>query len=361
LGALSAWVGRGSDSLELVRGAIRALSLAPPGKTVVIGVDDLALLDDLSTFVVHQIIERRAAKVVLTLRDGEPVPAATQQLWKTAHFHRLDLQPLSHDETASLVSATLSGSLEPTAAERLWQLTRGNALYLRNIVDVEVAKKRLALQHGYWRWTGDPVVPPGLVELIESRIGALPDPISDVLDVLAVGEPIDVAVLMRITDPMAVEAAEMRGLITLDDTDTGVEARVAHPLYGEVRRKRAAQTRLRRLRGLVASELAQSTDSDDMRIVVRRAELCLDSDLEPDPDLLLDKSRGTGRAMRSQYARASSSRSAVAAERSGARSRNAAKARIVQQGHRRTAYLVSAHCRRPHLPRDGQNRDDHTR
>ena len=26
-------------------------------------------------------------------------------------------------------------------------------------------------QDGYWRWIGDPVIPPSLVELIESRIG----------------------------------------------------------------------------------------------------------------------------------------------------------------------------------------------
>ena len=59
-----------------------------------------------------------------------------------------------------------------------------------------------------------------------------------------------------------------------------VEVRVAHPLYGEVRRKRAAPTRLRRLRGLVAAELAASDDRDDVRLVVRRATLSLDSDLD---------------------------------------------------------------------------------
>jgi hypothetical protein len=52
------------------------------------------------------------------------------------------------------------------------------------------------------------------------------------------GEPIELASLTRITDPAAVEDAEMRGLITLDPVDGVVEARVAHPLSGEVRRNR---------------------------------------------------------------------------------------------------------------------------
>ena len=74
------------------------------------------LLDDLSTFVLHQIVQRRAAKVVLTVRDGEPIPAAIQELWKDGQFDRLDLQPLSRDETTMLLSATLGGSLDPDAA-----------------------------------------------------------------------------------------------------------------------------------------------------------------------------------------------------------------------------------------------------
>ena len=67
---------------------------------------------------------------------------------------------------------------------------------------------------------------------------------------------------------------------------------MAHPLYGEVRRKRAAPTRLRRLRGLVADELAASDDRDDAQVAVRRATLSLDSDLTPDADLLVRAANG---------------------------------------------------------------------
>lgn len=293
LGALSSWASpAGRDSLELVRSVIESLTSAPNGATVVVGVDDAPLLDDLSIFVVHQIVARGGAKVVFTVRDGEPVPAAIQEVVKAGQFDRLDLQPLSRDDTDALLSATLGGFLDPGVAVRLWELTRGNVLYLRNIVEQEVAAERLVWRHGVWRWLGDPVVPPGLAELIESRIGALPPSVSDVADALAVGEPIELASLTRITDPAAVEEADMRGLITLETGDAGVQVWLAHPLYGEVRRERAAPTRLRRLRGLVATELAKSGDCDDLRVVVRRATLTLDSDLQPDPDLLVRAAKG---------------------------------------------------------------------
>lgn len=293
LGAFTAWAqSGGADTVQLVRAVIDALTSAPPGAEVVVGVDDINLLDEVSTFVVHQIVQRGAATVVVTVREGEPIPASVQEVWAAGRFEWLDMQPLTLADTTTLLSATLGGPVDPDAAQRLWKLTRGNALYLRNIVEQEVTDGRLVHRHGYQRWVGDPIVPTGLVELIESRIGALPAEVGDVIDVLAVGEPIDVGALSRITDPAAVEQADTRGLITLESAGGGVEVRVAHPLYGEVRRRRAPATRLRRLRGLVAAELAASADRDDIGVVVRRGALSLDSDLDPDADLLVRAAHG---------------------------------------------------------------------
>jgi predicted ATPase len=200
----------------LLRGVIESLTAPSSSATVVVCVDDAHLLDDLSIFVVHQIVQRAAAKVILTVRDGDPVAAAVQEIWTAGQFDRLDLQPLSLDETSTLLSATMNGPMDPVAAQRLWKLTRGNALYLRNIVEQEVADGRIVQRDGYWRLLGEPVMPPGLVELIESRIGALPAPVSDVIDALAVGEPIELAALRRIATPAAVEEADTRALITLE-------------------------------------------------------------------------------------------------------------------------------------------------
>jgi DNA-binding CsgD family transcriptional regulator len=192
----------------------------------------------------------------------------------------------------TLLSAALGASVDPDAVRRLWKLTRGNVLYLRNIVEQEVSDGRFAQRHGYWQWSGDPIVPPSLAELIESRIGTLPDAVGDVVDTLAVGEPIELTSLARIADPAAIEEADVRGLITLDKVDGRLEVRLAHPLYGELRRKRVASTRLRRLRGRVAAELAASEERDEVRTVVRRAVLSVDSDLRPDPNLLVRAAEG---------------------------------------------------------------------
>jgi hypothetical protein len=228
LGAFAPWARADvTDTLAAVRGVIDALTASPTPARVVVGVDDAHLLDDLSVFVVHQIVQRSAARVVLTVRDGERIPASLQQLWTGAGFDTMNLQPLSRSEVATLVSGVLGGILDPEATLRLWQLTRGNVLYLRNIVEQEVADGRLALQHECWRWLGDPIVPRSLVELIESRIGGLQTAVAEVIDVLAVGEPIELAALTRITEAAAVEDAEMRGLIILEPASDGAQVRLA--------------------------------------------------------------------------------------------------------------------------------------
>src|ERR671920_851515 len=139
LGAFAATLGVvGPDPARLVRQASEAL-LAGAGRAgVIIGVDDAHLLDELSATLVHQLVMRRAAMVVLTLRTGETAPDAVTALWKDGHLARLELQPLSQYEIAMLVEARLGGPVDSSAARRLWSITQGNALYLRQLVDGEL-------------------------------------------------------------------------------------------------------------------------------------------------------------------------------------------------------------------------------
>ncbi|MGE2832917.1 LuxR C-terminal-related transcriptional regulator [Mycobacterium sp. SMC-4] len=293
LGAMTPWVpSTTDDGREMIRSVVERIGSAPDGRPAVLCVDDAPLLDDLSTIVVQQVVQRGSAKVILTLHEDDPVPPATRELWKIADFDRLRLQPLTEDHTASLITRTLHSTTDYVAVQRLWEMTRGNPLYLRNIVDQEVADGRLCLRDGVWMWGGDPVLPPNLVELVESRLGAMSGAVEEVIDALAVGEPLELRALVRIAGSDAVEEADRRGLISYDRIQQALEVRLAHPLYGEVRKQCAPQATLRRLRGMVATELAASDKRDELQTVVRRAKLSIDSDLEPGAELLLEAARG---------------------------------------------------------------------
>lgn len=253
---------------------------------MIIGVDDAHLLDEMSATLVHQLVVRSAATVVLTIRTNEPVPDTVTALWKDEHLARLEVQPLSERETAVLLEAVLGGPMDSGGVTRLWRLTSGNALFLRHLVDGELEAGRIGEVGGVWRWSQQPAVSAELAEIVGGRMGQMPDAVQNVVDVLALGEPLGTALLAAVTDADTVEDAEGRGLVRIDVDGRRLHARLAHPLYGEVRRGEMGVLRARRLRGLIATALAGTGGrrSDD---TLRRAVLALDSDLGPDPALLV--------------------------------------------------------------------------
>lgn len=275
----------GPDPLRRVREVIDGLIGAAGDREVIVGVDDAHLLDDLSAFTVHRLVGNRLATVILTVRSGESPPDAITALWKDQHLERLELQPLSLLEIADLVERVLGGPVHTVSARRLWQYTQGNVLYLRHLLDNEVNAGRLTQHAGIWLWEGQPQLSPTLTELLEQRFAQICEPVRDVLDTLAVMEPIDATVLTAITGSAAVAEAESLGLIVVDSSAGASRVRLAHPMLGEVRR--AGSLRLRQLRGRIATELMR-TASTDPHDLVRRAVLTAGSDLEPDPVLLLD-------------------------------------------------------------------------
>ena len=286
LGAFAPTLGMvGSDPARLVRQASDALPAGTGKAGVVIGVDDAHLLDELSATLVHQLVLRRVASVVLTLRSGEAAPDAVTALWKDGHLSRLELQPLSQDETTALVEARLGGPLDSATARRLWSITRGNALYLQQLVDGELEASRLRQVAGVWQWSGELDLSPGLKELLSARIGQLPGTQRGVVEVLAFGEPLGVPLLVELTDADALEQAEARGLVEVYPDGRRLQARLAHPLYGEVQRTRIGTLHARRLCGRIAAALA-GTGGRRAGDTLRRALLMLESDLQPDPLLL---------------------------------------------------------------------------
>jgi DNA-binding CsgD family transcriptional regulator len=275
----------GSDSTRLMRQATEALLAGAGRGGVVLGVDDAHLLDELSALLVHQLALRRAAAIVVTLRSGEPTPDAVTALWKDGHLQRLELQPLSQADTTILLEAALGGLVDSADARRLWTITRGNALFLRQLVDGELEAGRLHQVAGVWRWSGQPELSAGLVELVQSRIGRVPEDHRVVVETLAFGEPLGVALLAELTDSAVVEQAEARGLIEVYPDGRRLQARLAHPLYGEVQRAQVGRLHARRLRGRIARALAE-TGARRGEDTLRRAVLTLDAELAPDPELL---------------------------------------------------------------------------
>lgn len=290
LSAFGRWIDdvEGASPLALVQRLVATLIGSAGHEPLLVMVDDAHLLDDLSAVVLQHLVLSGSATVLVTTRRGEPAPDAVRMLWKDGLLRRRELGPLSPACTEELLTAVLGARPDPACAAEMVRLAAGNALFLRQIVEFESQSGRLVVLDGVVRWRVGEDVAPSLVELVDAQIGAVHDAVRDVVDVVAVGEPIERRCLRGVVEQEAIEEAEVRELIRTE----GDLVYMAHPVYGEVRRTTCGPWRLRRLRGQVAVAMGDAPAGSSC--AVRRGLLWLESDLAPDAEVLLPAAKAAG-------------------------------------------------------------------
>ena len=224
--------------LRFVRDRIVELA---EGKALVIGLDDAHLVDDATAALLHLLVLRGDAKVIVTIRTGETVPDAIRALWKDGQCERLDLQALSRQETATLTEAIVGGAVDSESHERLWSWTEGNALFLREVIGHALESGALRVSRDVWTWTDRRPTGPRLVEVVELGLDRVSESARAVLRMVAFGEPLGTTVL---------DAAELdalgdlvkRGVVTVEMAGRRQLIRIAHPMYGEVVRQQTSVT-----------------------------------------------------------------------------------------------------------------------
>lgn len=281
LGGFIQWMDRHSTDQEagLVAAVIDALTASPDGAPVLVVVDDAHLLDELSAFVLYELIRRRLAVVIATIRTGQSAPRTLTALWKDGQLRRLDLQPLSRPQSDALLEAALDGRVGAETAERLWDLTRGNTLFLREMIRQEVDSGRLTNGAGGWRWERGLSASPTLTDLIDLYIYEASEPVLEVLDLVALAEPLDLIYLDALVDREVIEEAERREVIVVSETSAGRAVKPVHPLYGEVRRAHIGPVRAARLRGRIAAAMSELSPRVGAPDPARLGLLWLESDL----------------------------------------------------------------------------------
>lgn len=279
-----------SDPLTNVRRVINSFVAQQRRGRTVIGVDDAHLLDGLSALVIHELAQSGGVRLVITVRSGSQEPDAVTALWKDGLLARLDLEPLSAAAAREVIEKTLDGPVDARTAARFRELTGGNTLFLRQLLSDQVAAGRMRQSAGVWVWHGDVAVSASLSDTVARQMGQLNPEVATVVDTLSQCEPLAVDVLCDLVPRRDLTVAESMGLVSVERTAGGLMARLAHPLFGELRRASAGEMYLSAIRGRLATRLAQNGEVD-MQATVRRALLSLESDLDPDPELYLESAR----------------------------------------------------------------------
>jgi DNA-binding NarL/FixJ family response regulator len=263
---------------------IDALRERSPAGAAIVLVDDAHHLDHASAALVLALASTGAARPLLTVRSGSPLPDAVVALWKDRGLLRLDLQPLARDEVALLADAFLGGPADGAVHRRAFELSQGNPLYVRELLADAERSGALTQVEGLWRWSGAPLPFDRLSELIATRTGDLGPQARHALELLALASPLPLAALRQLAGPGATEDLERAGLAAVDDHG---EARVtlAHPVHGEVVRGELGVAARRRLQRELADALAARSELTPFELI-RIAAWKLEAG-EPDPELCL--------------------------------------------------------------------------
>jgi DNA-binding CsgD family transcriptional regulator len=229
------------------------------------------------------------------------VPGRGDALWKDDLVARLEVTPLAEDEVHQLVCTAVGGPVDGQTLHRLWRLSEGNPLFLRELVTEALETGTLVEVGGIWQGEAATMVGTRLAELVEARLWRLDPAVRAGLEVVAAGEPLEASLLEALsppipTDPRAadaggareppMEAAERAGLVSVDVDRRRVRLRLAHPLYGEVLKAKTPALRARAVRRGLAEAL-QVTGCRRRDDLLRLALWRLEGGGCSDPGLLL--------------------------------------------------------------------------
>jgi DNA-binding CsgD family transcriptional regulator len=278
--------GTAASAAGLLNTARLAITSKAPDGRLLLAVDDAHLLDDMSAGLLLQLATRSSVFLVLSVRAGDPAPDPLVSLWKDGLAARLEVRALSRPATEELVGVALGGPVDGWTARHLFEMSHGNPQLLRELLTLATESGTLRREGGRWRWWG--AVQPGrrLRELVETRIADLDADQRAVLDTLAIGEPLEFAVLETLAEQAALAELEQRGLVVIEQEGIAVRARLDHPLYGDVLRATMPEATARGVRRSLARTVT-SLERPDGDELLRVAAWRLDAGDASETDQLL--------------------------------------------------------------------------
>ena len=248
--------GGGRGLLNLLRRATDAiLDLSRSDQRLLLVVDDAHQLDNGSAALLHQLAQTATCQLVATIRTPGRSPDSVTALWKDALADRVDLAPLARADVERLAASTLGGAVAGPTVRWLWETSGGNPMFVRELLVGAADAGALSNRDGMWVMRLPLPAPERLAELVASRLEDLAPPTAAVVDLLAIGEPLEFALLEGIAGRSAIEDAEDHGLVVPRESGRRCEFGLSHPLYADVRRQRMPRAKLRRLSSTLAEAL----------------------------------------------------------------------------------------------------------
>jgi DNA-binding CsgD family transcriptional regulator len=231
------------DSRAVSLGVLAMVRFVAASGPVVIAVDDVQWLDASTARVLEFVLRRLESEPVgmlATIRaeDDASAPLGLDRAIPEHRRFRQGVGPLDPAALGSVLRDRLGAAFRPPTVQRIHEASGGNPFYA-----LEIAR---ALLRGDEPAAGQPLPVPGtLLELLHSRVAAVPEDERDALLVLAAMSSATVAALESASDPhgpagMLARAVDA-GLVEIE----GGKVRFSHPVFKSAILAEAAPERLR--------------------------------------------------------------------------------------------------------------------
>lgn len=256
-----------SSMYHLARVEITAL--AGGGRPVIVA-DDANWLDELSLALLGQLARGGEITLLATMRGAVPPTGTLERLVSDGALASLTVAPLDFDDLRELLRRALGPVGEGLVADRLYEMSRGVPLYIRELVESSIAAGTLDLTEGRWRLTGSLRPSDHLTDLVESRLRTLDAHERRALEAIAVAGQLSIGIAAAIAPATVLEGLEARALIQIQPSRRRQMVGLAHPLHSEVLRSQLPALRARALRIELADALEATgarRRQDPMRIV----------------------------------------------------------------------------------------------
>ncbi len=263
-------------------------------ENLVVVVDDAQFLDPLSSTLVHQLAASGTARLIVTIRSGDPVPDAITVLLKERLLLSLHIEAFTREQTETLARAVLGGVVDTRLINELHQRTAGSPLLLRGLLGAGRESGVLVRTDAGWQLRGALRADRQLHDLLEFRLQSFAPEELEAVEILAAAEVLDWEILRGLCDADAVGRLERRGVIQLVADGSNTVARLNHSLVGEAAIRHAGVVRSRQLNGILAQQLQERLEAEvqrsrlpDVRAEIRLAQFMMRSDLSPDLEVII--------------------------------------------------------------------------
>ncbi|MFD9464556.1 AAA family ATPase, partial [Streptomyces sp. NPDC060027] len=250
-------------------------------------IDDLQLLDATSVMLLRHLMDSDLIRIIGTVRTGEPLNRANSMLVSSEKVCRIDLVELGRNQVEQLLQLVLGSTVSGGTVHTLWRTSQGNALYLHELVLGALAAGTLLNDGRVWKLTENRLArTTQLIEVITARLHTVVPEARNLLELLALCEPISTADAHSVATPATLADMQNRGLIRSPQDQRRSSVSLSHPLYGEVLRDGTPSWRRRTL---LLGQVERTTEHGARRRedILRIATWQLAATGTADPELLL--------------------------------------------------------------------------